>query len=111
MHYSHVISMQVLYRTRMQCFEPFMMGNCESLMVTEIDQFEIGMINCGPSLKTITPISSSNCKLDSSEMVAATIKVPDIIQPCPVQLIILPSSQLVTGKVTIPSVLLKTIVV
>ena len=105
--------MQVLYRARMQCitsFEPFMMGNCESLMVTEIDQFEIGMINC-PSLKTITPISSSNCKLDSSEMVAAKIKVSDIIQPCPVQLIILPSSQLVTGKETIPSVLLKTIVV
>ena len=99
----------------MQCitnFEPLMMGNCESLMVTEIDQFEIGMINC-LSLKTITPISSSNCKLDSSEMVAAAkIKVPDIIQPCPVQLIILPSSQLVTGKETIiPSVLLKTIVV
>ena len=110
-----MISMQVLYRARMQCitsFEPFMMGNCESLMVTEIDQFEIGMINCGPSLKTITPISSSNCKLDSSEMVAAAkIKVPDIIQPCPVQLISLPSSQLVTGKETIPSVLLKTIVV
>ena len=80
------------------------MGDYESL-VAETDHFEIGMINC-PSLKTVTPIASTNCKLDSLEMVVAKIKlVPDITQLCPAQLrSSLPSSQLVTGTEAIPSV-------
>ena len=81
------------------------MGDYESL-VPETDRFEIGMINC-PSLKTVTPIASTNCKLDSrAEMVVAKIKlIPDITQPCPAQLrSSLPSSQLVTGTEAIPSV-------
>ena len=81
------------------------MGDYERSLVAETDHFEIGMINCS-SLKTVTPIASTNCKLDSLEMVVAKIKlVPDITQPCPAQLrSSLPSSQLVTGIEAIPSV-------
>ena len=68
-------------KLRIQCiisYKPFIMGDYESL-VAETDHFKIGMINNCPSLKTVTPIASTNCKLDSLEMVVAKIKlVPDI---------------------------------
>jgi len=54
-----------------------------------------------PYLKNTTvPIVASNFTVDSSELVAVTIKVPVVIQSWPVQQREPSSSHLVTGKKT-----------
>jgi len=75
-------------------------------------QSDLEEVKIQPYLKiTTAPIVASNFRLDSTQLVAVTSKVPVIIESWPVQQREPSSSHLVIGKVIIPSSQLTTIAI